>query len=83
MRSLAVKVSKAKSHWRDAQRDEIARHRFGRGVARIGEVGEQDRELLARLEVEQLLMERPARSRNDSPTCGTMNACVGGHKDGR
>ena len=45
-------------HWRDAQRDEVAGNRLGRRVARIGEVGEQDRDLLARGEVEQLAMER-------------------------
>ena len=62
MRSLAVNVSKAKFSRRDAQRDEVARHRLGRRVAGIGEVGEQDRDLLARLEIEQLLMKREARS---------------------
>ena len=73
MRSLAVNVSKAKLSGAMRKRDEVARHGVGRRVARIGEVGQQDRDLLARLEVEQLLMERAARSRNDRPTWGTMN----------
>ena len=58
MRSLAVNVSNAK--FSGAMRS-VTRSRgtaSADGVAGIGEVGQQDRDLLARLEVEQLLVER-------------------------